>query len=189
MKTITSRRRAPGKPLLSSGLALALTLPCLASAAPIWQPIPVPVPSPIDNRTLLIEILQELQDVQDRLQPERVTLSSGVFSLPANARSVDWVLINNDAAPQTVTVTVYRWRIGMGKVEVAPGPITVTIAPGHATHNANSVGTTFSWGGSFEVVVSGGSQKVLPTAMVWEDLGNTVIPGTHIGPGDWVRID
>lgn len=172
--------------LLASGSAHAI-LPA-PGPTPSPRPIPVPIPDP-DSQYLLLELLDRVEALQDRLEPATVTLSSGVFSLPANARSVDWKLLNNDTTPQTVTVTVYKTLVGQVKTVVAPGPITVTLPPGRSTHNANSVPTVFQVGGSYEVVVSGGSPKVLPTVMVWSDLGNTVIPGTQIHAGEWARID
>lgn len=135
--------------------------------------------------------LQEIKAGLDSLaQPRTVTRSTGKFGLPAQAVSVDWTVINNSDTAQTFTATVYRTRIGMAKTIVAPGPITVTLDPGFTTHNANSVGPgmPFQVGGAYEVVIEG-SPRLTPSADVWQDLGNTVIPGTTIPPGAWVRID
>jgi len=183
-------------------LALSFTVPALlaagdAGAAPAGPsqhaipnrpPVLAPTPDP-DTQYLLLRILDRLRAMEARLTPGTVTLSSGIFSLPANARSVDWQLLNNDTTPQTVTVTVYETWIGREKEVVAPGPVTVTLPPGHTTHNANSVPTIFQVGHSYEVVVTGGSPKVLPVVMVWSDMGNTVIPGTQIHAGEWMRVD
>jgi len=119
------------------------------------------------------------------------TLSSGLFSLPANAVSVDWAVVNDSPSPQTVRVTVYKIGIGVGpKSPVAPGSLTVTVSPNEATHNANSVGATkpFVPGFYYEVVVEASDPNVLPTVHIWQDLGNTVIPGTRIGPTDFKRL-
>ncbi|MDN5781305.1 MAG: hypothetical protein L0H23_04650, partial [Luteimonas sp.] len=64
------------------------------------------------------------------------------------------------------------------------------LAPRASTHNANSVGPgkPFNEGGSYEVVIEG-SPRLTPSANVWQDMGNTIIPGTAIPPGAWVRID
>ncbi|MEZ4861709.1 MAG: hypothetical protein R3C14_10390 [Caldilineaceae bacterium] len=40
----------------------------------------------------------------------------------------------------------------------------------------------------YEVVVETNTRRVMPTVMVWEDHGGTVIPGTTILPGNFVRI-
>jgi|MudIll2142460700_1097286.scaffolds.fasta_scaffold400083_1 hypothetical protein len=115
------------------------------------------------------------------------TLSSGLFGLPANAASVDWVLINNSEVSQTVTVTVFKVGVGP-KTVLAPGPLTITIGPGEATHNANSVGydEVFVPGFYYEVQVITKSKSVLPSVTIWQDNSNTVIPGTLIPPGSWV---
>jgi len=117
------------------------------------------------------------------------TLSSGLFSLPANAVSVDWAVVNDSPSPQTVRVTVYKLGTGP-KTAVPPGSLTVTVSPNEATHNANSVGAAkpFVLGFYYEVVVEASDRNVLPTVHIWQDLGNTVIPGTRIGPTDFKRI-
>lgn len=119
-----------------------------------------------------------------------MTLSSGLFGLPANAASVDWMVVNDSTIDQTITVTVYRSGVG-GKTVVPPGPITTTIAPGVVTHNANSVGYSkpFPPGFYYEVVVETNHPNVLPSVHVWQDHVNTVIPGTLIPPGCWVRLE
>jgi hypothetical protein len=123
-------------------------------------------------------------------QPYRHTLSSGLFSLPAGAHSVDWALVNDSAVSRNVRVTVYRHGVGVPRVTVAPGALTVTIAPEEATHNANSVGggLPFQPGFYYEVVLETNSLRVLPVVNVWQDAGNTVIPGSAIPAGSWVRI-
>jgi len=120
----------------------------------------------------------------------RYTLSSGLFGLPFDAKSVDWTVANNSTTPQTFRVTVYKWGIGISKAEVPPGPLVETLDPGFTTHNANSVGSDqpFSPGFYYEVVVETNSLEVMPSVSVWEDFGNTVIPGTTILPGTFVRI-
>lgn len=119
----------------------------------------------------------------------RYTLSSGLFSLPHGAKSVDWALINNSTSPQQFRVTVYRSGTSE-KVPLAPGPITNTLEPLHTFHNANSVGPQepFIIGHDFEVVLEVNSLRVLPSVEVWINRGNTVIPGTLIGPGQFVDI-
>ena len=113
----------------------------------------------------------------------RFRLSSGAFSLPAGAASVDWNVLNGTDQPQPLRVSVFNWPIGARRVRLAPGPVELTLDPWTATHNANSVEPGFP----IEVVVQVNDLKILPTVEVWQDLGGTVIAGTRIGPGDFVR--
>lgn len=115
-------------------------------------------------------------------------LSSGPFSLPAGAQSVDWVVLNDSAASQTVRVTVYKCGLGTTKTAVAPGAIEMTLAPGSTTHNANSVGTVFSMGFIYEVVVETNDKRTLPCVEIWQDHGGTVIAGTLIPAGSFIDI-
>jgi hypothetical protein len=87
-------------------------------------------------------------------------------------------------------VTVYRHPIGLPRVEVVPGPIALTLAPTDATHNANSVGSgqPFEPGFYYEVIVELDSLRVLPLVQVWQDAAGTVIPGTAIPAGSWVKL-
>lgn len=119
----------------------------------------------------------------------RYTLSSGLFGLPANAQSVDWMILNASPTAQTIRVTVYRAGVG-AKTPVAPGALVLTVAPNAATHNANSAGAgqPFVPGFYYEVVLETDDLAVLPSVHVWQDHANTVIPGTLISPGTFVRI-
>ena len=117
------------------------------------------------------------------------TLSSGLFGLPAGARSVDWMVVNDATTSQTFTITVFKAGVG-AKTVVAPGSLTLTLAPNEVTHNANSVGIgqPFVPGFYYEVVIQCSSLAVLPSVHVWQDTVNTVIPGTLVSPGTWVRL-
>ena len=117
-------------------------------------------------------------------------LSTGPFGLPANAASVDWFLVNDSTTTQTVTVTVFKLS-GIGpKTAVAPGALTVAIGPDEVLHNANSVGLgqPFEIGFDYEVILEATNSNVLPSAVVWQDFGNTQIPGTLIPAGSWVHL-
>lgn len=116
-------------------------------------------------------------------------LSSGLFGLPTAAQSVDWTVVNDSTTPQTITVTVYEAGVGP-KTVVPPGPLTVTIAPGEVTHNANSVSFSgpFRPGFYYEIILETSSPNVLTTATIWEAHIATIIPGTTISPGTWVRL-
>lgn len=143
-----------------------------------------------DSTFGLEEIKNEVRTIEETINPESVTLSSGLFGLPADAASVDWMVVNNSSSTQTFKVTVYKVGVG-AKTVVPPGTLSVTVAAGAATHNANSVGNSepFVPGFYYEVVVEGAHPNLLPSVHVWEDYGNTVIPGTLIPPGSWVRLD
>ncbi len=118
------------------------------------------------------------------------TLSSGQFGLPGNAASVDWTVLNNSANPQSFRVTVYKCASGTAKTPVAPGALTMSLDPGHASHNANSVGTgqPFVPGFYYEVVLETNSLAVMPTVCVWEDHSAKVIAGTTILAASFMRI-
>jgi hypothetical protein len=116
------------------------------------------------------------------------TLSSGLFGLPGNAASVDWMIVNNSEASQTVTVKIFRAGVGSKTiVDVS----TITIAAGATSHNANGVGIgePFVPGFYYEVQVVTSSKSILPGVHIWQDAINTVIPGTLIPPGSWVRLE
>jgi hypothetical protein len=140
----------------------------------------------------LAEIKREVRNIEDRLQPPSgpFLLSSGLFGLSSDAQSVDWMAVNNSSAPQTITVTVYRHGIGIPRAVVAPGPLTLTLAPTETTHNANSVGPglPFEIGYYYEVQVETPDRNVLPSVHVWPSHFNNPTPGTLIPPGSWVRI-
>lgn len=125
----------------------------------------------------------------ESIREYRYTLSSGLFSLPHDAASVDWAIVNNSNSTQQFRVTVYQFGTS-AKVPVVPGPITGALKPLHHFHNANSVGPQkpFTIGRDFEVVLEVNSLKVLPKVEVWIDHANTVIPGTLIGPGQFMDI-
>ena len=119
----------------------------------------------------------------------RHVLTSGLFGLPANAQSVDWMVLNHAPHPQTFRITVYRAGVGP-QSPVVPGALTLTLAPDEVTHNANSVGPgkPFVPGFYYEVVVETDDLRLLPSVHVWQDHVNTVIPGTLISPGTFVEV-
>lgn len=126
---------------------------------------------------------------QDEFKQFKFVRSSGLFSLPVNAQSVDWSIINDAQVPRSFRVTVYKAGVGE-KTVVPPGALTFTLDPNFTTHNANSVGPNkpFVPGFYYEVVVESDTLKVLPSVQVWQDYGNTVIPGTLISSGDFIVI-
>jgi hypothetical protein len=115
-------------------------------------------------------------------------ISSGLFGLPSNAKSVDWGIINDSAVKQSCRVTVFKCPINAPKSALAPGPLTLNLDPGVTSHNANSVGTIFQIGFFYEVVVDLNDFDVLPSVQVWSDNGGTVIAGTQIPARSFVRL-
>lgn len=120
----------------------------------------------------------------------RMILSSGSFGLPADAQSVDWVILNESPDTQTVQVTLWRLTIGGPKLKLSPGTLTLRLSPGSSTHNANSVlgGGPLQPGYYFEVIVATNDRRVLPTVEVWSDRAARTIPGARIGPRDFVDL-
>jgi len=119
----------------------------------------------------------------------RHVLTSGLFGLPVNAQSVDWMVLNDSPSAATIRVTVFRAGVGP-KTLVPPGALTLTVNSMASTHNANFVGPgqPFQHGFYYEVVLETNDRRVLPSVHVWQDHGNTVIPGTLISPGTFVEV-
>ena len=117
-------------------------------------------------------------------------LSSGLFSLPAGAASVDWAAVNNSPSKQDIQVTVFQGPGGGPKTIITPGPVTMTIDPGAVVHNANFVGPTgpFLPGMYYEVAIDTNDRRVLPMVSVWADHEGTTIPGTLISSRDFLHL-
>ncbi len=116
--------------------------------------------------------------------------TSGLFALPANAASVDWMVVNDGAQSQPVRVTVFRYGVNQPRTAVPPGPLAVTVGPLQATHNANSVGAgnPFVPGFYYEVVVESSSPSIKPSVEMWSDMGATALPGTLIPSGSFLPL-
>ena len=99
------------------------------------------------------------------------------------------MVLNDSPIHQTFRVTVFKAGVGP-KTPVAPGTLTLTLAANAVTHNANSVGLgkPFVPGFYYEVVVEADDRRLLPSVHIWEDHGNTVIPGTLISPRTFVEV-
>jgi hypothetical protein len=140
--------------------------------------------SDVDVRLVAVEPAIEEPSV-----PYRFRLSSGLFSLPDGAASVDWVVVNEADGPRRFRVTVHRVGIGLREV-LAPGAVGGRLGPGEAFHNANSVEPEglFRRGFYYEVIVEVDDRSVLPSITVWSDHRNTALPGTLIPAGAFVEI-
>ena len=109
--------------------------------------------------------------------------TSGPFLLPQGSGSLDWTILNNASAEQTVRVTVFKCPVGAVKSAMPPGPLVVTIDPGRTTHNANE----YPEGFAYEVQVECNSRRVFPYVSVWPANFGVVIPGTGITAGSFRR--
>jgi hypothetical protein len=110
--------------------------------------------------------------------------TTGPFLLPQNAAALDWVLLNKDATPQQVRVTVFRCATGVTKAPVTPGPLLFTVGPGQTLHNANAYPTGFA----YEIRVECNSQLLFPYVSVWPGSVGEIIPGTGISSGTFIRL-
>ena len=170
--------------LVAGSLVAVLAIP--AASAP-----PGPT-SPTGQILAAIErVAVDVRAIADILSVPTVgtrRLSSGPFNLPEDGAAVDWVMLNTGSSPADVTVTVYRYGIGIPRTIVAPGAVTMTIDPLSAVHNANDIPSTFEHGYYYEVVVETDSAAVRPGVHVWKDDVARVIPGTLIPSGSWTRL-
>jgi hypothetical protein len=118
------------------------------------------------------------------------TLTTGVFGTPGGAQVIDWMLLNDSDVDQAYRVTAYNCEVGVPKQAAPPGPLEGTLSPSVATHNGNEIGVNapFRRGIPVEVVVEVNDYRMLPTVEIWSDLGATIIAGTRIGPGQFVRL-
>ena len=144
-----------------------------------------------DTTTLVcILFLATISSVSAQETTYTTTLTSGPFLVAPTAMSVDWVLVNNEESAVDVRVTVYSLNLdGTAKEVVSPGAITLNLAPGAATHNANSVNSVFFPGIYYEVIVEATSDKVHANINQWSSNGGSdFVPGTLIPAGSFVSI-
>jgi hypothetical protein len=113
----------------------------------------------------------------------RYVYTTGPFTLPQNTHSLDWGLLNNDGAPQTVRVTVFKCHLGGTKTAEPPGPLAVTLQPGETTHNANNAEGGFY----YEIQVEANSRHVFPYTAAWPGAIGDPIPGTVINSAGFIR--
>jgi len=109
--------------------------------------------------------------------------TTGPFSLPLDAHSIDWAALNNDCAQQTIRVTVFKCVTGHVKAAEPPGPLEITLDPGESTHNANAA----SGGFLYEIQVECNSQLVFPYASAWSGAIADPIPGSVVKSAEFLR--
>jgi hypothetical protein len=119
-------------------------------------------------------------------QQTTIKWTSGPFLVAPNAAAVDWAVTNNDTNPVDLRVTVYKLDLLGAKVAVVPGPLSFSLDTGRTFHNGNNVGTVFSVGFYYEVVVESSSDNVQAIVDQWSSAG--FIPGTLISAGQFVHI-
>jgi len=165
-----------------------------------------------DPRHGLLEIKQEIQAIEATVQdidmtvesieatvqdidakvsvPSTFKLSSGPFQLPSTGSALDWSVINNGSTSETFTMKTFEYLIGPTRTQI--DNVTVTLGPGRATHNANSIGAgrLYQTGAIYEAVLQASSPNVMPMVVVWQNTNptNAAIPGTLIPAGSWVRV-
>lgn len=121
--------------------------------------------------------------VSARANQYKYMYTSGPFSLPMSTHSLDWGVLNNDPALQTIRVTVFKCVTGAVKTVEAPGPLEFTLNPGEATHNANN-----AQGGFFyEIQVECNSRRLFPYASAWPNAIADPIPGSVVMAADFIR--
>jgi len=118
-----------------------------------------------------------------RFPDYRYVYRTGPFLLPAATHSIDWAVLNNDAAKQKVRVTVFKCNLGGAKTADPPGPLEVTVDPGHTTHNANGA----SGGFFYEIQVECNSQLIFPYAATWPGSVGDPIPGSVVKSAEFIR--
>jgi hypothetical protein len=123
------------------------------------------------------------QKATARAAPFALTYTTGPFSLPKGAGSLDWVVLNNDATAQKVRVTVFRCNLGAAKTALPPGPLIVPLAPGATTHNAN----TYPVGFVYEVQVECNSKLIFPYVASWPGSFGEIIAGSGINSANFIR--
>jgi hypothetical protein len=111
------------------------------------------------------------------------TYTTGPFTLPSNTHSIDWAVLNNDPAIQTVQVTVFKCNLGARKTVEPPGPLQVTLDPGECTHNANNALGSFV----YEIQVKCNSQRIFPYASAWPGSIGDPLPGSVVKSAEFIR--
>lgn len=109
--------------------------------------------------------------------------TTGPFSLPLNTHSIDWAVLNNDSAQQTIRVTVFKCVTGNVKTAEPPGPLEITLDPGESTHNANAAMGGFL----YEIQVECNSQLIFPYASAWSGAIADPIPGSVVKSAEFIR--
>jgi hypothetical protein len=109
-------------------------------------------------------------------EPYAYIYTTGPFSLPANAESIYWKILNNDSTAQEVRVTVFRCITQESKRVEPPGTLNIPLDPNESFHNANDA----EGGASYEVRVECNSGLILPYACAWPARGADPLPASDV---------
>ena len=113
--------------------------------------------------------------------------SSGLFSAPKDAASLDWAVMNGGSGPHWIRVTTFKCPVGAAKIAIA-GPTAVYLNTMFTAHEA----VTLSGGKPdrksvyYEVVLEDEDLSLHPSVQVFRKYPTDVIAGTLISPGDFV---
>jgi hypothetical protein len=109
--------------------------------------------------------------------------TTGPFTLPQNAQSIDWDVQNNDPKPQKIRVTVFKINILDLKTVEKPGPLEFVVDPGFSINNANKADA----GLIYEIQIECNSQLIFPYACAWPGQIADPIPGTVIKSAEFIQ--
>ena len=111
--------------------------------------------------------------------------SSGLFSVPRDATSIDWSVINGGIIGHWIRVKVYKCPAGAAKIAIA-GPTAVFLNATFTAHEAVSL-TARNKSIYYEVVVEDEDMRMHPSVQVFSKYPSDVIAGTLITPGDFAQ--
>lgn len=109
--------------------------------------------------------------------------TTGPFTLPQNAQSIDWSVLNNDPKPQKVRVTVFKCVVLDIKTTERPGPLEFVVDPGFLINNANKA----DGGLIYEIQIECNSQLIFPHACAWPGGIADPIPGSVIKSAEFIQ--
>src|SRR6266550_4533072 len=114
--------------------------------------------------------------------------SSGAFSAPKDATSLDWLVVNGGGGPHWIRVTVFKCPVGAAKIAIA-GPTSVYLDMTFTAHEAVSLsgGKPDHKSVYYEVFVEAEDLFMHPSVQVFRKYSTDVIVGTLITPGDFVQ--
>ena len=111
--------------------------------------------------------------------------SSGIFSAPKKAMSIDWTALNGNAmTSHWIRVTVYRCPVGATKVAIA-GPTAFFLDPKVSAHQEVPLPGNHS--DYYEVFFEDEDLNINPSVQLFRKYPDDVIEGSLIAPGDFGR--
>lgn len=111
--------------------------------------------------------------------------SSGIFSAPKNAKSIDWTALNGNAmTSHWIRVTVNKCPVGAAKVAIA-GPTAFFLDPKVSAHQEVPLPANHS--DYYEVFFEDEDLNINPSVQLFRKYPDEVIEGSLIAPGDFGR--